>query len=251
MSPSRGKLPKLRLDTLLVERGLAETRAKAQGLVMAGLVFSGEKRLDKAGSRLPGDIPLEVRGAEHPWVSRGGVKLAHALQTFGIDPAGLVALDIGASTGGFADVLLAKGAAKVYAVDVGYGQLAWRLRNDPRIVPLERTNARYLATEQVPEPVELIVCDVSFIGLKIVLPAPLRLAAPGARLIALIKPQFEVGPENVGKGGIVRDRKLHEQVCEDIRQWLEVGMGWKVLGLTRSPIKGAEGNVEFLIAAEL
>ncbi len=242
-------IPKIRLDSLIVERGLAESREKAQALVMAGRVFSGERRLDKAGTRVTRDIDLEVRGGLHPWVSRGGVKLAHGLEVLGIEPGGAIALDIGASTGGFTDVLLARGAKKVYAVDVGRGQLAWKIRNDPRVVVLEGVNARRLARADLPEAVDLIVCDASFIGLRTVLPNALRLAAPGARLVALIKPQFEVGPERVGKGGIVREPALHREVCETIRRWLEEEMGWHVIGITESPIKGAEGNKEFLIGA--
>ncbi|HRW60924.1 MAG TPA: TlyA family RNA methyltransferase, partial [Defluviicoccus sp.] len=196
---------KTRLDQLLVARGLAESRSRAQALIMAGLVFSGEERLDKAGHMLAPDVPLTVRGRDHPWVSRGGLKLAHALDHFDIDPAGLVCLDVGASTGGFTDVLLARGASYVFAVDVGFGQFAWKLRNDPRVTLLERTNCRRLTHTDVPEAVDLIVCDVSFIGLEVALPAPLALTSPTAHLIALIKPQFEVGPAEVGKGGIVRD----------------------------------------------
>jgi len=242
---------KLRLDQLLVDRGLAESRSRAQALVMAGAVYSETKRLDKAGLQVAPDIAIEVKGQDHPWVSRGGLKLAHALDHFGIDPEGLVCLDVGASTGGFSDVLLSHGAAKIYAVDVGHGQLAWKLREDARVVVLERTNARNLSFEQVPEPIDMIVCDASFIGLETVLVAPLTLAAPGARLIALIKPQFEVGKGRVGKGGVVRDPALHEEVCERIRAWLSDRPGWRVLGITESPIKGPEGNVEFLIAAVL
>ncbi len=237
-----------RVDTALVERGLAESRARAQALVLAGLVFCGTRRIEKSGEPVPPDAELTVKGRDHPWVSRGGVKLAHALDHFAIDPAGLVCLDIGASTGGFTDVLLRRGAARVYAVDVGHGQLAWSLRQDPRVVVLERTNARHLTRAQVPEPVDLIVCDASFIGLETVLPAGLGLAAPGARLIALIKPQFEVGPDRVGKGGVVRDPALHREVCDRIRIWLGTRPGWQALGLTESPIRGPEGNVEFLIA---
>jgi len=239
---------KRRLDTLLVERELAESRAKAQALVLAGSVWSGERRLDKPGTTYAEDIPLELRGRDHPWVSRGGVKLAHALDHFALDPKGLVALDIGASTGGFTDVLLARGARRVYAVDVGHGQLAWKLRSDPRVAVLERVNARYLTKEHVPEPPDLIVCDASFIGLETLLPRALTLAPPGARLVALIKPQFEVGPARVGKGGVVRDPALHREVCERIAAWLGA-RGWRVEGVTESPIRGPEGNVEFLIAA--
>ena len=240
---------KPRLDQLLVDRGLAGSRARAQALVIAGKVFSGARRLDKPGTRLAADTPLEVRGPDHPWVSRGGVKLAHALDHFGIDPKGLVALDGGASTGGFTDVLLARGAAKVYAVDVGRGQLAWTLRQDARVVVLEGVNARYLAGADVPEPIGIIVCDASFIGLETVLPAPLALAGRDAWLVALIKPQFEAGRGKVGKGGIVRDAEVRREVCERIRAWLAARPGWRVAGLTESPITGADGNVEYLIAA--
>ena len=193
-------------------------------------------------------LPLTVRGADHPWVSRGGIKLDHALTHFEIDPGGLTALDIGASTGGFTDVLCQRGARRVYAVDVGYGQLDARLRDDGRVAVLERTNARHLSREQVPEPIDLVVCDASFIGLRTILPAPLALATAGARLIALIKPQFEAGRERVGKGGIVRDPAVHADVCETIRAWLTTE-GWPVIGLTESPITGRDGNIEFLIAA--
>ena len=240
---------KARLDQLLVDRDLAESRARAQALVMAGKVFSGETRLDKPGTKIAGDTPLEVRGPDHPWVSRGGLKLAHGLDHFAIDPAGAGALDVGASPGGFTDVLLARGAARVYAVDVGRGQLAWRLRQDARVVVLEGVNARYLSVAEVPEPVDLMVCDASFIGLATVLPAPLALAAPGARLVALIKPQFEAGPDKVGKGGVVRDGLVRDEVCARIGAWLDGLPGWRVLGLTESPITGAAGNVEYLIAA--
>jgi 23S rRNA (cytidine1920-2'-O)/16S rRNA (cytidine1409-2'-O)-methyltransferase len=243
----RGK--RERADRLLVTRDLAESRARAQALILAGVVFSGATRVEKAGQLLPEDAPLEVRGRDHPWVSRGGLKLAHALDHFGIDPTGLVCLDVGASTGGFTDVLLARGAAKVTAVDVGHGQLAWKLRNDPRVRVLERTNARYLSRAQVPEPIDLVTCDASFIGLETLLPAPLALSAPGARLIALIKPQFEVGKGQIGKGGVVRDPALHEAVCARIEAWLAAQEGWEVLGLTESPVLGPEGNKEFLIAA--
>jgi 23S rRNA (cytidine1920-2'-O)/16S rRNA (cytidine1409-2'-O)-methyltransferase len=240
---------KKRLDVLLVERGLAETRAKAQALILAGAVFSAEKKLDKAGTAHAEDTPLEVKSRDHPWVSRGGIKLAHALAHFAIDVSGLVALDVGASTGGFTDVLLQKGAARIYAVDVGHGQLAWKLRQEPRVVVLERLNARYLTAEQVPEPPDIVVCDASFIGLETVLPAALGLAKPQAQLVALIKPQFEVGPERVGKGGVVRDPALHREVCERIAAWL-TGRGWEVAGIVESPIRGPEGNTEFLVYAQ-
>jgi 23S rRNA (cytidine1920-2'-O)/16S rRNA (cytidine1409-2'-O)-methyltransferase len=249
MTDAASRPRKARLDQALVERGLVESRTKAQALIMAGLVYSGERRLDKPGQTVAADTPLEVRGQDHPWVSRGGVKLAHALDHFGIDPTGAVALDIGASTGGFTDVLLTRGAAKVYAIDVGHGQLAWKLRTDPLVVVIERTNARSLTRAEIPEPVDLISCDASFIGLETVLPASLALAAPGAHLVALIKPQFEVGPGQVGKGGVVRDPALHEAVCARIAAWLAARPGWSVLGIVESPITGPEGNKEFLIAA--
>jgi len=239
---------KKRLDQLLVERGLADSRAKAQALVLAGQVYSGERRLDKPGTPTPEDMAIEIRGQPHPWVSRGGIKLAHALDHFGLDPSGLVAIDVGASTGGFTDVLLAKGAARVYAVDVGHGQLAWKLRGDARVVVLEKTNARHLAASQVPEPVDMVVCDASFIGLETVLPAALSLAKPGGVLVALIKPQFEVGPARVGKGGVVRDAALHDEVCQRIADWLP-SQDFSVLGIEPSPILGPEGNREFLVAA--
>jgi 23S rRNA (cytidine1920-2'-O)/16S rRNA (cytidine1409-2'-O)-methyltransferase len=238
---------KTRVDQLLVDRGLVESRSRAQALIMAGLVFSGERRIDKPGTTLAEDCALDLRGQDHPWVSRGGLKLAKALDAFAIDPAGRVAVDVGASTGGFTDVLLAQGAARVYAVDVGHGQLAWKLRNDPRVVVLERTNARHLTAEQIPEPVDMVVCDASFIGLETVLPAAMALARPGAVLVALIKPQFEVGKGRVGKGGVVRDPDLHAEVCDRIRGWLGSMPGWSVIGLTESPILGPEGNKEFLI----
>ena len=246
MARKRGKT---RADTLLVERGLAESRARAQAAIMAGLVFSGERRIDKPGDLLPADAPLALRGQDHPWVSRGGLKLAHALDTFALDVDGLVCLDIGASTGGFTDVLLAKGAAKVYAVDVGKGQLAWKLRQDGRVVVLEETNARHLTRAQVPDDIDFTACDASFIGLEKVLPAPLALTRPGASLVALIKPQFQAGPRDVGKGGVVRDPAVHARVCEEVRAWLESQPGWRVLGVAESPITGPAGNKEFLIAA--
>jgi 23S rRNA (cytidine1920-2'-O)/16S rRNA (cytidine1409-2'-O)-methyltransferase len=241
-------MKKARLDISLVDRGLVESRAKAQALIIAGKVFSGEMRLDKPGMPVADDRPLEVRGAEHPWVSRGGVKLAHALDAFGLDPTGCVVVDVGASTGGFTDVALSRGAAKVYAVDVGHGQLAWKLRQDPRVVVLEKTNARHLSRTEILEPVDMVVCDASFIGLETVLPAPLALARPGAVLVALIKPQFEVGKGRVGKGGVVRDPALHREVCDRVAAWLPT-QGWTVLGEAESPLLGPEGNKEFLIAA--
>lgn len=215
---------------------------------MAGAVSSGEKKLAKPGDMLAEDAPLEVRGKDHPWVSRGGIKLDHGLMHFGFDVAGAVALDVGSSTGGFTDVLLSRGAAKVYAVDVGTNQLAWKLRQDPRVVVLEQTNARHLTSDEVPEPVDIVVCDASFIGLAKVLEAPLKFAKPGAKLIALVKPQFEAGRAEVGKGGVVRDAAVHERVCAEASAWVET-QGWTVFGVTESPITGPEGNVEFLLGA--
>jgi 23S rRNA (cytidine1920-2'-O)/16S rRNA (cytidine1409-2'-O)-methyltransferase len=232
-----------------VSRGLAESRTKAQALIMAGVVFSNEKKLAKAGDMLAEDAPLEVRGKDHPWVSRGGIKLAHGLEHFGFDVTGAVALDVGSSTGGFTDVLLNKGAAKVYAVDVGTNQLAWKLRQDPRVVVLEQTNARYLTSEQIPEPIDIVTCDASFISLSKVLESPLKLARSGAKLVALVKPQFEAGREEVGKGGVVRDPAVHERVCADAADWV-ASQGWRVLDIIQSPITGPEGNVEFLLGAE-
>lgn len=242
------KPPKKRLDQLLVDRGLVESRSRAQALIMAGKVFSGETRLDKAGRQVAEDAALEVRGQDHPWVSRGGLKLVAGLDAFAIDVADAVAIDVGASTGGFTDVLLARGARRVYAVDVGHGQLAWKLRTDDRVVVLEKTNARHLSGSEVPEPVDLVVCDASFIGLETVLPAALALARPGAHVVALIKPQFEAGRDKVGKGGVVRDPTVHAEVCGRIEDWLDGLPGWRVLGITESPITGPEGNREFLIA---
>ncbi len=241
---------KQRLDQLLVERGLAESRTKAQALIMAGLVYSGERRLDSAGTQIKVDTEVTLRGQDHPWVSRGGLKLAKGLSHFGFDATGVTALDVGASTGGFTDVLLTNGAAKVYAVDVGYGQLAHKLRTDTRVVVLERTNARHLTAAEIPDPIGALVCDASFIGLRTVLPAGMGLCASGAWLVALIKPQFEVGRENVGKKGVVRDPLLHQQVCDEISAWMATQDGWTVRGIATSPITGPEGNVEFLIGAE-
>lgn len=215
---------------------------------MAGAVFSGERKLAKSGDLLAEDAPLEVRGKDHPWVSRGGIKLDHGLNHFGFDVTGAIALDIGSSTGGFTDVLLSRGAAKVYAVDVGTNQLAWKLRQDERVIILEQTNARHLTAELIPEPPDVIVCDASFIGLAKVLEVPLRLAKPGALLVALIKPQFEAGRNEVGKGGVVRDPEVHARVCGAAKDWVE-SQGWAVLGVTESPITGPEGNREFLLGA--
>jgi 23S rRNA (cytidine1920-2'-O)/16S rRNA (cytidine1409-2'-O)-methyltransferase len=240
---------KRRADQLLVDQGLAESRAKAQALILAGLVSAGGRRIDKPGTALSEEAVLALAGPDHPWVSRGGVKLDFAFGHFAIDVTGAIALDIGASTGGFTDVLLARGAARVYAVDVGRGQLAWKLRQDPRVVVHEATNARYLAGAQIPEPIDLITCDASFIGLSTLLPAPLVLAADRAQLVALIKPQFEAGPMDVGKGGVVRDPAIHQAVCDRIAAWVGAQPGWRVIGIALSPIQGPAGNREFLIYA--
>jgi len=241
-------MPKQRADQMLVDRGLAESRTRAQALIMAGLVFAGDRKVDKPGQQFPEETQLEVKGRDHPWVSRGGIKLAHALDHFGWDVTGAVAIDVGSSTGGFTDVLLSKGAARVYAVDSGTNQLAWKLRQDPRVIVHEQTSARILTEAHIPEPVDIIVCDASFISLAKVLEVPFRFAKPGARLAALIKPQFEAGRGEVGKGGVVRDAAVHERVCREVSDWV-AAQGWTVHGITTSPITGPEGNVEFLIGA--
>lgn len=248
MKPHGKSGGKSRVDQMLVDRGLAESRTRAQALIMAGHVFSGETKIAKAGQTLKAEAPLEVRGRDHPWVSRGGIKLAHAIEHFGLDPAGAVAIDVGSSTGGFTDVLLTKGASHVFAVDSGTNQLAWKLRQDPRVTVLEQTSARILTGEHITQDCNWVVCDASFIGLAKVLEVPLNLAGPDCRLVALIKPQFEVGRGEVGKGGVVRDPALHARVCEEVRVWLEEG-GWTIQGIVESPITGPEGNVEFLVSA--
>jgi len=239
---------KVRADQLLVARGLAESRTRAQALILAGNVFAGDKRVAKAGDMLAEGAELSVKGRDHPWVSRGGVKLDHGLSHFGFDVTGAVALDVGSSTGGFTDVLLSRGAAKVFAVDVGTNQLAWKLRSDPRVVVNEQTNARELTAAIIPEAVDIVVCDASFISLAKVLNAALDLAKPGAKLVALVKPQFEAGREEVGKGGVVRDPAVHARVCDEAAEWVR-SKGWDVLGIEKSPITGPEGNVEFLLGA--
>ncbi len=246
--PPTPKPQKRRVDQLLVDRGLAESRARAQALVMAGLVFVGEAKVGKPGQQIAEDAALEVRGRDHPWVSRGGIKLAHALEHFRLNPAGATAMDIGSSTGGFTDVLLTKGAAHVFAVDSGTNQLAWRLREDSRVTVLEQTSARILTPDLIDRPCNWVVCDASFISLAKVLERPLALAATPCQLVALIKPQFEVGREEVGKGGVVRDPALHARVCNEVREWIE-SLGWDISGIVESPITGPQGNVEFLIAA--
>ncbi len=241
-------MAKVRIDQLLVDRGFVESRTRAQALVMAGLVFAGGRKIEKAGQGVSADVAVEVRGRDHPWVSRGGVKLAHGLDHFGWDVTGAAAIDVGSSTGGFTDVLLTRGAARVYAIDSGTNQIAWKLRQDARVIVHEQTSARILTEAHIPEPVDLIVCDASFIGLAKVLAVPLGFARAGSRLLALIKPQFEAGRAEVGKGGVVRDPTVHARVCDDVAAWLE-SEGWCVAGVTPSPITGPEGNVEFLIAA--
>jgi 23S rRNA (cytidine1920-2'-O)/16S rRNA (cytidine1409-2'-O)-methyltransferase len=240
---------KQRADQLLVQRGLVESRTRAQALILAGKVFSNDRRIAKAGDMLADETPLDVRGQDHPWVSRGGLKLAHGLAHFGFSPAGRVCLDIGASTGGFTDVLLTHGAAKVHAVDVGHGQLAWKLRSDPRVVVHEKTNARYLNADTVQDSIGAMVCDASFIGLSTVLPAPLALCGDGAWAIVLIKPQFEAGAASVGSKGVVRDPEVHRAVCQRAAEWLGARPHWRVMGVAESPITGPEGNREFLLGA--
>ena len=241
-------MPKTRIDQLLVDRGMAESRTRAQALIMAGLVFVETRKIDKPGQSVPDDAAIEVKGRDHPWVSRGGIKLAHGLDHFGWDVGGAVAIDVGSSTGGFTDVLLTRGASRVYAVDSGTNQLAWKLRQDPRVVVHEQTSARILKVDHIPEPINLIVCDASFIALAKVLEVPLGFAAPSARALVLVKPQFEAGRGEIGKGGVVRDPEVHARVCDDAAAWF-IARGWSVIGVTPSPITGPEGNIEFLLAA--
>jgi len=241
------RAPTERIDKLLVDRGLVVSRERAQRLVMAGLVFAGSARVDKPGTRVAVDVPLEVRGEEHPFVSRGGMKLASVLDALAFDPTGMVALDVGASTGGFTDCLLQRGARRVFAVDVGYGQLAWKLRGDPRVVSIERTNVRQLEAERLGEPIDLATIDASFISLRLVLPAVQRLLAPGRTILALVKPQFEVGRGNVGKGGVVRDPALHAAVLDELEAFAR-DVGLTVRARHTSPILGPAGNREFFLA---
>ena len=233
----------------MVERGLAKSRSQAQSLIMAGRVYLDNSKLEKPGSQVGRDVALEVRGKEYPWVSRGGLKLNHGLNHFCVDVLGATCLDIGASTGGFTDVLLARGATNVYAVDVGYGQLDWKLRQDERVIVLEKTNARYLTSGAIPTPISFLCCDVSFISLRVVLPNSMAMISQGGHLVGLIKPQFEVGKGQVGRGGVVRDPGQHKLVCDRISDWISKNSDWSVLGLTDSPITGPSGNKEFLIAA--
>lgn len=236
---------KERLDVLLVSRGLAETRTKAQAIIMSGDVYVGGQKADKPGMSYEDTVEIEVRGQACPYVSRGGLKLEKALRDFGVDPTGYVCSDSGASTGGFTDCLLQQGAAKVFAIDVGYGQLAWKIRQDPRVVCMERTNIRYVQPEDLGEPLDLSVVDVSFISLKIVLPAIARLLKPTGQVLCLIKPQFEAGKEKVGKKGVVRDPAVHQEVLEHFVA-LADELGFTIRNLTFSPVKGPEGNIEFL-----
>ena len=238
-------MKKIRLDQLIFDRGLTESRERAKTTIMSGLVFVNGQRVDKTGTAVDPEAAIEIHGEAIPFVSRGGFKLDKALKVFPVDPAGSICIDCGASTGGFTDVLLQHGAAKVYAVDVGYGQLAWKLRTDPRVVNLERTNLRYVTQEQIPEPLDLAVCDVSFISLRLILPAVRPLLRPGGDMICLIKPQFEAGREEVGKKGVVRDEKVHLQVVRGIMDFA-AEIGFSVLGLDYSPIKGPEGNIEYI-----
>ena len=240
---------KQRVDQILVDRGLVASRARAQALILAGKIYSGDRRVEKPGTAMAADVPLTVKGQDHPWVSRGGLKLDHGLRHFGFSAEGRICLDVGASTGGFTDVLLTAGAAKVHAVDVGHGQLAWRLRTDPRVVVYEKTNARHLTAAVIQDPIAALVCDASFIGLATLLPAPLSLCIQGAWAVALIKPQFEAGPGAVGHKGVVRDPAVHTEVCERVQSWWSRLEGWRVLGIAESPITGPEGNKEFLIGA--
>lgn len=240
---------KKRIDVLLFERGLAPSREKARTLIMAGSVYVNNQKFDKPGDTVSDDAEIEVRGSTLKYVSRGGLKLEKAMQLFPIDLNGKICMDIGASTGGFTDCMLQNGAQKVYSVDVGYGQLAWQLRQDPRVVNLERTNARYLTREQVPEEIDFFSVDVSFISLRIILPAVRPLLMDGGLAVCLIKPQFEAGREKVGKKGVVRDRAVHEEVVETICRFA-VENGYSVLGLTFSPVKGPEGNIEYLVYLE-
>jgi 23S rRNA (cytidine1920-2'-O)/16S rRNA (cytidine1409-2'-O)-methyltransferase len=241
---------KLRLDKLLVEQGFAHTLEKARALIMAGQVIIGDHKADKAGQQVAVDAEIRLRGESLPYVSRGGLKLRKALDEFCIDAAGLIAVDVGSSTGGFTDCLLQAGASKVFAIDVGYGQLAWKLQQDPRVIRMERTNIRTVTPDQLDEVPALAVIDASFISLAKVLPATVALVKPGGRIIALIKPQFEVGKSEIGKGGIVRDPAAHERVIEDVRHTAH-DLGLTVSGLCESPITGADGNREFLILLQL
>ena len=243
------KKAKVRLDELVIKKGFAETKSIARSLIIAGKVFLKEKKLDKPGYSISTNADISLRGPLHPWVSRGGIKLDHALKNFQINVSGLIALDIGASTGGFSDVLLKNGVKKLYAVDVGYGQLHEKLLNNPKVISMERKNARYLSKMDIEENIDILVCDASFISLTKILPEPLKLCSENAQLIALIKPQFELEKKFIVKGGVVKDEKLRSSVCENIRLWIEDKMSWKVIQIIKSPITGPKGNVEYLLYA--
>lgn len=252
MSRDPAKAPKIvktRIDQLLVDRGLAESRAKAQAYIMAGLVIIADQKIQKPGQKIADDAEIELKGKDHPWVSRGGIKLDHALRHFGMNVTGMTAMDVGSSTGGFTDVLLSNGARKVYAVDSGTNQLAWKLRQDDRVIVHEQTSARILTTDHISDPIDVIVCDASFISLTKILERPMEFIGDDAFLVALIKPQFEAERADVGKGGVVRDEIIHQATCEKVRMWL-IAQGWQVDGIVQSPITGPKGNVEFLIAAQ-
>ncbi|MEP2987599.1 MAG: TlyA family RNA methyltransferase [Parasphingorhabdus sp.] len=239
---------KKRIDQLLVDRGLAESKTKAQAYVMAGLVSTDGRKLEKPGQQVASDLNVELKGKDHPWVSRGGLKLDHAIQHFDLNVSGMTAIDVGSSTGGFTDVLLENGVAKVFAIDSGTNQLAWKLRQDPRVMVHEQTSARILTDQHITDAIDLIVCDASFISLTKVLERPMTFAKQNAWLMALIKPQFEAERAQVGKGGVIRDSAIHRLVCDKVEGWL-VQSGWSIEGITESPITGPKGNVEFLIAA--
>ena len=242
---------RIRLDQLLVKKGMVSSVQEAEGCIRSGIVFVNTQCVDKPGSLVPKEADIKLKKKKnHPWVSRGGVKLAHAIEHFSIDVNNKTAIDVGCSTGGFTDVLLHHGAAKVYAVDVGYGELAWSLRQNPSVIVLERTNARHLTQEHIPEMVDMVVCDASFISLKTVLPAALKRLKQGGELVALIKPQFEVAAHEVGAKGVVKDSALHRRVCNEMIEWFGEQPGWNVVGVEQSPIKGPEGNTEFLLYAK-
>ena len=243
-------MKKVRLDQLVFDQGFSESRERAKAIIMSGVVYVNGQRADKPGAQVAPDVKIEVRGNTLPYVSRGGFKLEKALKVFPVDPTGLTCIDCGASTGGFTDVLLQNGAAHVYAIDVGYGQLAWSLRNDPRVISKERTNVRYITSDQIPEPLDFVSVDVSFISLTYVIPVIARIAAPGASVVLLVKPQFEVGKGNLGKGGIVEDRHLRDQALETVVDCANQH-GLTVAGTAPSPIEGTHGNTEFLLFARM
>jgi len=243
------KKSKIRLDELVIKKGFAETKSIAQSLIISGKIFLKEKKLDKPGYSISIDAEIVSRGPVHPWVSRGGIKLDHALKTFKLNVSGLIALDIGSSTGGFSDVLLENGVKKLYAVDVGYGQLHEKILNNSRVISMERKNARYLSSQDIAENIDILVCDASFISLTKILPEPIKLCSEKAKLIALIKPQFELEKKFISKGGVVKDEKLRGSVCENIRFWIEDKIRWKVIQIIKSPITGPKGNVEYLLYA--